>query len=402
MAIYLSYKDWNDKLHNILVSNFETLMKVGCEFLECEFIMSYDVLLSCLSKLITKKYSKSFVYIDELKPFIIGGFKRCIVSLFGGKAYGLAKLSSVGLKIPKTFLVSVDCEKIDLSVLNNSVNYAVRSSADIEDGEKNSFAGLFDSYLDVEFANVEKSVELVKASINNDRVKNYISKFNLQQPRMAVVIQEYKQAELSGVWLGKTSESGILEWVQGCGEDLVLGKKTPNTEMWKRNFDKNYLRLNGEYVGKKMLNAQKKLNNSLADIEWCILNGELVFLQFRPVTKVISKSKTPKLKGDVFKGIGCSEGVVEGVLRYVSNIEEVEKWEENDILFVEYTSPEWLPLMIKSKAIVSRFGGFLCHAGIIAREFDIPCVCGVEKLTYLMNGKKVYINGSTGEIKLIN
>ena len=77
-------------------------------------------------------------------------------------------------------------------------------------------------------------------------------------------------------------------------------------------------------------------------------------------------------------------------------------FKEEEILMTDYTSPEMIDAMLKSKAIVSFFGGFLCHAGIIAREFDIPCVCGIGyDYKDLLDGKTISLDGTNGTIEII-
>ena len=80
--------------------------------------------------------------------------KKFVVKYIGGKMYGLSVLNSQGIKIPYSVVVptGVEITESDLEKINQEYGYySVRSSADIEDGEKNSFAGMFDSYLNVCF-----------------------------------------------------------------------------------------------------------------------------------------------------------------------------------------------------------------------------------------------------------
>ena len=61
--------------------------------------------------------------------------------------------------------------------------------------------------------------------------KKYIEINNLQQPNMNVVIQEFIEPEISGVWIGQSEDKGVLEWIEGNGEKLVSGKETPTREV---------------------------------------------------------------------------------------------------------------------------------------------------------------------------
>ena len=182
-----------------------------------------------------------------------------------GKMYGLSVLNSKGIKVPYTMVIptGVDVDVNDLSILDSKYNkYSVRSSADIEDGEKNSFAGMFDSYLNVERKELLNNIYKVKDSVNNQRLREYIEVNNLDNPNMAVVIQSFKEPTYSGVWIGNSDTSGVLEWVKGNGEKLVSGSATPTSEIWNNNNCDNALKLNDNKIGAKMLENQRKVGSN--------------------------------------------------------------------------------------------------------------------------------------------
>ena len=185
--------------------------------------------------------------------------KKYVVKYIGGKMYGLSVLNSKGIKVPYSVVVpvGVNISEEDLSKIDaNFEYYSIRSSADIEDGEKNSFAGMFDSYLKVPQDNIIENIAKVKNSINNIRLKEYIKINELEQPNMATVIQSFKEPEYSGVWIGNSDTSGVLEWVNGNGEKLVSGTSTPNTEIWNNNEHSNSLECAGKSIGMMMLEYQ--------------------------------------------------------------------------------------------------------------------------------------------------
>ena len=86
-------------------------------------------------------------------------------------------------------------------------NYAIRSSATVEDNENNSFAGLFISKLNVPKNEIYENVECVRDSINDERVNSYVEHFNTDNPYMSVVVQKFKEPILSGVWIGNNINS---------------------------------------------------------------------------------------------------------------------------------------------------------------------------------------------------
>lgn len=225
--------------------------------------------------------------INILSRFILVNENKNLANIIGGKGLGLSILNTYGLNVPETYLISVtslkeDLYKDEIEKLKNQ-NYAIRSSATVEDNENNSFAGLFISKLNVPKNEIYENVECVRDSINNERVNSYVEHFNTDNPYMSVVVQKFKEPILSGVWIGNNIDSGYLEWVNGNGEKLVSGHVKPTSEKWPNN-DNNNLNVDGKNVGESCLELQQKLNSS-ADLEWCILDDKLIWLQYRPVTK---------------------------------------------------------------------------------------------------------------------
>lgn len=154
--------------------------------------------------------------------------KEQLTLLIGGKAYGLACLYSLGFKIPLTYVIptNVNIDASVLNILNKNIRYSVRSSCAVEDGDKYSFAGMFESYLDVSYSDLLYNINKVKDSVNSERVRNYIEKNKLKNGEMAVVINEYKEVTCSGVWFGIDVNKGIYEYVNDVGEKLVSGEQT--------------------------------------------------------------------------------------------------------------------------------------------------------------------------------
>lgn len=410
MKKYLVMKKWQDEQRLYSMKRIRPLYP-----LELEYIGEPDQNLMLIHKKTLVKRAKEdlkkmkIVPIEYLANLYEAGLEDELKDMIGGKALGLAKLRANGIKIPKTYVIpnGVEIEENEIKdLLDKNKKYAVRSSADTEDGGVHSFAGMFDSYLNVEKQDIIDRIKDVKKSLNNNRVKRYIQINNLKQPNMNVIIQEFIEPEISGVWIGKSEDDGILEWVEGNGEKLVSGKENPKREVWNRNENnQNGIRTN-DYIGKQLLDIQSTLakhNGDTADMEWCIINGELILLQYRPVTREISIKKNENLinsDDEIFIGSPASTGEVIGKAAYYRNLKDIKKWNDGDILISMFTDPDWLDIMSKSSGLVTAVGGMLCHSAIIARELGIPCVTGIGRkaLKVLQNENEIYVNGTTGEV----
>lgn len=379
---YIVLKKWQDKQHSYYAGEYDKfLTELHSEFLgdKDKTLSGFDLEHKSLRKrLFNRLREKKIIDLDNVS-LLAGIFKKFTVEFVGGKMYGLAVLNSKGIKVPYSMAIPVGVEvtKKDLAIFEEKFDsYSIRSSADIEDGEKNSFAGMFDSYLDVNYKDMIENINKVKGSVNNERLKNYIAINELNDPQMAVVIQSFKEPEFAGVWVGNSDTDGVLEWVEGNGEKLVSGSSNPNTEIWRDgNCNSDTLKVNGIPVGQTLLEYQSKIGSN-ADFEWMILDGELIMLQFRPVTKkVIVNEDYANDKKDGFQGIPASPGRVEGLARYVD--EPNDEIQQDKILLAWLTDPDWLPHLLNSRAAVTAYGGFLCHTAIVCRELGIPCITGI-------------------------
>ena len=99
-------------------------------------------------------------------------------------------------------------------------------------------------------------------------------------------------------------------------------------------------------------------------------------------------------------GLGANNGVVTGVARVIESIEEIDRIQEGDILVTKFTDTGWTPKFAILNGIVTEYGGVLCHAAIVSREYGIPAiVSATDVMSQIKDGEIITINGTTGEIK---
>jgi phosphohistidine swiveling domain-containing protein len=100
------------------------------------------------------------------------------------------------------------------------------------------------------------------------------------------------------------------------------------------------------------------------------------------------------------KGRTACEGEVSGRVKIVNDPLKGEI-EGGDILVCEMTTPDYIPLMIKASGIITDKGGILCHAAIVARELNKPCIVGAENATAVLEtGDEVVMNATEGWVSL--
>ncbi len=76
--------------------------------------------------------------------------------------------------------------------------------------------------------------------------------------------------------------------------------------------------------------------------------------------------------------------------------------QEGDILVTTYTDPSWTPIFVSIKGLVTEVGGIMTHGAVVAREYGLPAVVGVENATKLVkDGQMIRINGAKGYVEIL-
>ena len=100
-------------------------------------------------------------------------------------------------------------------------------------------------------------------------------------------------------------------------------------------------------------------------------------------------------------GLAVSAGTVEGRARIVSDMADADL-EPGDILVTAHTDPSWSPLFVSIAGLVTEVGGLLTHGAVVAREYGLPAVVGVDHATQrIEDGQRIRVNGTDGSIELL-
>jgi rifampicin phosphotransferase len=107
------------------------------------------------------------------------------------------------------------------------------------------------------------------------------------------------------------------------------------------------------------------------------------------------------LPGGALGGLGVSAGAIEGRARVILDMAEAEV-EPGDILVTAYTDPSWSPLFVAVKGLVTEVGSLMSHGAVIAREYGLPAVVGVEHATRLIqDGQRIRVHGTEGYVEIL-
>ena len=104
---------------------------------------------------------------------------------------------------------------------------------------------------------------------------------------------------------------------------------------------------------------------------------------------------------DALVGLPVSAGIVEGRARVVLDMSQADL-DPGDILVTAYTDPSWTPLFVSIKGLVTEVGGLMTHGAVIAREYGLPAVVGVEHATRLIrDGQRIRVHGTAGYVEVL-
>jgi pyruvate,water dikinase len=114
---------------------------------------------------------------------------------------------------------------------------------------------------------------------------------------------------------------------------------------------------------------------------------------------ITGEYKRENLPTGAIAGLPVSSGVAEGRARVILKMQDADL-EKDDILVTTFTDPSWTPLFVSIKGLVTEVGGLMTHGAVIAREYGLPAVVGVENATKLIkDGQRIRVNGTDGYVE---
>ena len=265
-----------------------------------------------------------------ISKYIYSLRKNRVRNNIGNKAQNLRFLINKGYNVPNTYVCTWDAYILYISgekdildairselkkIIRDDIYYAVRSSANIEDDVKYSFAGQFMTVLNVNgIEKITRTIKSVWDSAENLKTKKYLKDTGLQSNSifMAVIIQEMAKPVFSGVSFSKNPMTGqseiIIEAVEGSGERFLQEGVTPLR--WIRKWG-TWVQVPGEeHIPFEIIQEVSDLTKTIeakygspVDIEW-VFDGSSVFLvQLRSITKLDINIYSNKISREFLPGI---------------------------------------------------------------------------------------------------
>ncbi len=337
---------------------------------------------------------------------------------------------------------------------------AVRTSGVAEDTANASFAGQFETYLNV--SGEEKLFEAVKKSIAStftDRAIAYREEkgFSHLKLGLSIGIQKMVRSDLavSGVIFTLDTETGfpnviLINSIWGIGEMIVKGRITPDEfYVFKPTLKQGFKAIIRKDLGRKTVkyvygksggireikvSRKEQLKFSLNDDEiltlskWALIiedhysklfkkwmpqdiewakdgkTGKLFIVQSRPetvhalkTTRVYEKYEIKTKKKPVLTGIAVGDKIGAGRVRVIPDVSKIGQFQKGEVLVTKMTDPDWICVFPLASAIITDEGGKTCHSAIVSRELGLPCIVGAQKATKtLKTGQMVTVDCTQG------
>ena len=116
---------------------------------------------------------------------------------------------------------------------------------------------------------------------------------------------------------------------------------------------------------------------------------------------LVGSHRRDDLPADALVGLPASAGTVEGRARVVLDLADADL-EAGDILVTAYTDPSWTPAFVAASGLVTEVGGLMTHGSVIAREYGLPAVVGVDNATRrIRDGQRILLHATEGYIEIL-
>jgi phosphoenolpyruvate synthase/pyruvate phosphate dikinase len=305
------------------------------------------------------------------------------------------------------------------------------------------------TWLEEQSADVKKIAEMIR-KINPEITATEINyHFVLQNESVSDAIREHvKKYEWFGThhWSGEpyTSAKCLEEVKRAFGKEVSHEKKNPNAKdsmpLLQLMAELSFWRTHCAEVTAKVVFSSRPRLDKMAN-ENSLTYEQLLYLSSREIISYLKQGKTlpnkmPERKeqyGHYFdedgvdhlflgnelkqlldqmvekhetnvkelKGqVACKGGIIQGTVKVVISPNDFSHFKEGDILVVPETTPDFIPLMKRAKAVITDRGGITSHAAIVSRELGVPCITGTLKATSVFkSGEKVEVDAGMGIIK---
>jgi phosphohistidine swiveling domain-containing protein len=241
-------------------------------------------------------------------------------------------------------------------------------------------------------SNIDKEKFLKEWKSSKDKLKKFISKAKKILGDKAILVDLFQY-----IIYYRTHRTDTINRAQFLAIPLLKVKA--------KNLKISYAQLlecSGEEALSGKIPTKKVLDERIKDCSVLMDNGLITCLTGQESTKLIAFFKEDVSNVKEFKGSIACKGLLRGKVKIILDKIDLHKVELGDVLVASMTTIEMVPAMKKAAAFVTDEGGVTCHAAIISREMNKPCIIGTKIATkVLKDGNMVEVDANKGIVKIL-
>jgi len=293
-------------------------------------------------------------------------------------------------------------------------SFDLKNNIDLVNNIKKNSEYLKHVYTGYSVAPTKEEVENKLSKINIEDLKKEIEKSKIEISKKSLEKRELRRT----LNLEEKSIADFLSWIIELRDDrkpLMNKLDVLLNECVRRVYEKWGTEKNLSFVSYvfEVLKGREFLLDNIPNIKK--RRGDFVNLyygddryseKYENLEEEFEESKSlEKNRSDVgiITGQIASKGKVVGIARIIYDPNRFHSFTEGDILVTSMTRPEFVPIMKKASAIVTNEGGIACHAAIVSRELNKPCIIGTKNATEVIrDGDEIEVDANKGIVRILN
>lgn len=257
----------------------------------------------------------------------------------------------------------------------------------------------------LENENIDNKIDnIIKARKNNDiEYENILKKYNFTESllKMIKAIRDFiflrtYTTEYSDYLFYTGRKTIFSEIAKRCKidlDDIIMFDCDEILEIIKSDFIVNNLKIVSERKkGFAILWLQEDISTYFGDCA----------LELQAEVSKLYKNNCQESEEDIITGTPANKGKITGKVKILLEYEDIFNVEKGDIIVATMTTPDYVSAMEKAVGFVTDEGGITCHAAILSREFNVPCIVGTNNATQkLKNGQLIELDAYNGVIRIL-
>jgi phosphoenolpyruvate synthase/pyruvate phosphate dikinase len=233
---------------------------------------------------------------------------------------------------------------------------------------------------------------------NTKKKKEIIRKYNVKDKKILGLIKLASEISFYRNWRLEIANKSIF-FVLPLLNEIAKRLKITYQDLIQLTPKEIICCLKEGMISKKFKNLIASRKKGFAVIE---VKNKVKILTGKDLEKIKNKLKISYEKTKLIKGISANPGNITGKCVIINSPKDFKKVEKGSIIVTKMTTTEFVPVLKKSKGLITDIGGLTSHAAIVSRELNIPCIIGTKIATkVLKDGNLVEVDAEKGVVKIL-